>query len=252
MIYLAILLVLTGLLILLIALFSESQKANYAGLKGSSYTPSAGSTYAGGIEPEDVDIIFPDSMVDRETISEDDVFVNFDQNKSFNEDTKPIDSQDWDFNESEQDDFIPDSGPLTEISDAGSSKVPAEEQIKGGVPLHDINYDSSVYAVLFDDRSNLINYNSAENFIETSISGYSNIKRIGRGKVQVDDDGVSFNMDEKFYRFDFYKVHDVWSGPGFIALPLKGGSSVKLFMIEGAPDFPDRVELYFQEYVKVN
>lgn len=251
MIYLAVLLVLTGLLIVLVALFSESGRARSAAtadFKGSSIS---GVNISGRIEPEDIDIVIPGMMqkpVPRP--EEEDIFINLDEGAGYIPEEKAESRLNkWELAEPFQDDIIPDSGPLEEMSDSVFTGL-EEEPVKAEESAPAVKADSQVYAVLFDDKSNLIDYNSGGSSIETSISTYNNIKRIGRGKVQVDDDGLSFYMDDKFFRFDFHKVYDVWSGPGFIALPLKGGSSVKLFIIEGAPDFPDRVEIYYQEYVK--
>ncbi len=251
MIYLAVLLVLTGLLILLVALFSESGRGHSvrsADLNENSYS---GVSPAGKFDPEDIDIIIPDTTVRPVSVAEDeDIFISFDEGEEVTPDkSKSEMSENWSINETEFEDFIPDSGPISEMRDTG-------KQVKEGyfaVPEEPVRYsgdDASVYAVLFDDRSNLIDYDSGTGSIGESVAAYKGIKRIGRGKVQVDDDGVSFYMDDKFFRFDFHKVYDVWSGTGFIALPLKGGNSVKLFMVEGVSDFPDRVEVYFQEYIK--
>lgn len=251
MIYLAVLLVLTGLLILLVALFSESGGAH--SVRSADFTDSSysGMSQAGKLNPEDIDIIIPDTPLRPVSGADDeDIFVSFDEGGDFTPEKRKAEiSEDWSIKEPELEDVIPDSGPISEIHDTG--KQVKEEYI--AVPGEQAGYsgsDASVHAVLFDDRSNLIDYNSGTGSIGESVAAYKGIKRIGSGKVQVDDDGISFYMDDKFFRFDFHKVYDVWSGTGFVALPLKGGNSVKLFMIDGANDFPDRVEVYFQEYVK--
>lgn len=251
MIYLAVLLVLTGLLIVLVALFSESGRARSAATDESMESFSYGSGVSGRIDPEDIDIVIPDmTKKPLQRPDEEDIFISFDDEDDYSGVEKAGGRRDeWELAEPDQDDIIPDSGPLEEIPGSGFSGV-RDEHVTSTETRPVTGGDSQVYAVLFDDKSNLIDYNSGGSVIEPSVSSYKNIKRIGRGKVQVDDDGLSFYMDDKFFRFDFHKVYDVWSGPGFIALPLKGGSSVKLFMIEGAPDFPDRVEIYYQEYVK--
>lgn len=262
MIYLAVLLVLTGLLIILVALFSESGRAHSAETSDFTEPYSYGYDTGGRLNPEDIDIIIPERAKKPEPYSpatrpdEEDIFISFDKEKDLRkEDTyRPEGKQEerldeWGLTEPEQDEIIPDTGPLEEISDSVFSELD-EEMTVSDEPRSVYAADSRVYAVLFDDKSNLIDYDSGVTSIEPSVSALKSIKRIGRGKVQVDDDGLSFYMDDKFYRFDFHKVYDVWSGPGFVALPLKGGSSVKLFMIEGAADFPDKVEVYYQEYIK--
>lgn len=252
MIYLAVLLVLTGLLILLVALFSESGVARSASAREFPGGPDTFSMAGGKIDPENIDIIIPDRI--KRPIpqpDEEDIFIRFEEDDASALSGGNTELQDdWGTGEAGQDDIIPDSGPLTDVRESGFSATGEVSREPLGAELHTAD-DSSVNAVLFDDRSNLIDYNSGGGSgIGESVSAYKGIKRIGKGKVQVDDDGISFYMDDKFFRFDFHKIYDVWSGRNFIALPLKGGSSVKLFMIDGAPDFPDRVEVYFQEYVK--
>jgi len=270
MIYLAVLLVLTGLLIVLVALFSESGKAGSAETTDFSAPSFSGHKTSVGMNPEDIDIIIPDRVksstphYQAKPADEEDIFISFDKENDLREEIVPGKKDDikldetrderldeWGLTETVQDDIIPDSGPLEEISDSVFSELEDELSVPDERSAA-LSSDTRVYAVLFDDKSNLIDYDSGITSIEPSVSALKSIKRIGRGKVQVDDDGVSFYMDDKFYRFDFHKLYDVWSGPGFVALPLKGGSSVKLFMIDNAPDFPDRVEVYYQEYIKGN
>lgn len=262
MIYLAVLLVLTGLLIVLVALFSESGRAYPAG--GADYTesPSGGYNFSAGLNPEDIDIVIPErgtKAVYHSPASppeEEEIFISFDkENDLIKDDDFRLQGDqverfdDWSLSDPEQDEIIPDTGPLEEVSDSVFSELEEELEI-ADEPSVVSDKENGVYGVLFDDKSNLIDYDSGITSIEPSVSALKSIKRIGKGKVQVDGDGVSFYMDDKFYRFDFHKLYDVWSGPGFVALPLKGGSSVKLFMIDNAPDFPDRVEVYYQEYIK--
>jgi len=262
MIYLAVLLVLTGLLIVLVALFSESGRTHFAKTVNFRESSAPGFEKPGRVEPEDIDIILPErrkhpvSTSPLQHSDEEDIFLGFDRENSFSKENKVTRTEkrgksldEWGLSESEQDDIIPDSGPLDEVSDSVFSELEDELSIPDRSRTV-AAADSPVYAVLFDDKSNLIDYDSGVTIIEPSVSALKSIKRVGKGKVQVDEDGVSFYMDDKFYRFDFHKVYDVWSGAGFIALPLKGGSSVKLFMIDNAPDFPGKVEVYYQEYIK--
>jgi len=96
----------------------------------------------------------------------------------------------------------------------------------------------------------MIDYDSGASVIDSSIAGYSNIKRIGAGLLEAEMDGLNFHIDGSLHRFDFHRVFDIWSGSNYIALPLKGSPVVKLFLLENAGGFPDLVERYFQEYTK--
>ncbi|HRX47630.1 MAG TPA: hypothetical protein P5120_08925 [Spirochaetota bacterium] len=262
MIYLAVLLVLTGLLIVLVALFSESGRAHLSDRADFTESFSSASDISGGLNPEDIDIIIPERVKKAAPQSpavrpdEEDIFISFDKRDDSGKEYASARGgiqedrlDEWGIDDPDRDEIIPDSGPLEESSGSVFSEL-EEDLAADNEPDSFSSADSGVYAVLFDDKSNLIDYDSGVTGIEPSVSALKSIKRIGRGKVQVDDGGVSFYIGDKFYRFDFHKLYDVWSGPGFVALPLKGGSSVKLFMIDGAPDFPDRVEVYYQEYIK--
>jgi hypothetical protein len=110
--------------------------------------------------------------------------------------------------------------------------------------------DKNVYAVMFDDRSDLIDYSSGIGTLDSTFLKYSDIKRIGRGVIESDSDGISFYLDEKLYRFDLHRIYDIWCGENYVALPLKGNGIVKLFIIENSPDFPYKVEADFKEFDK--
>ncbi|HOP63659.1 MAG TPA: hypothetical protein PK358_03915 [Spirochaetota bacterium] len=244
MVYLAVLLVLTGLLIVLVALFSESGRSGSSALTGRG----KGGEPRKGLDPEDVDIVIPESREKTGKRQEEDIVINFEDRGG-----RPAGSEngdDWGFDDRMEDELIPDSGPLEDMTDSGFYEDETGELVLPSETLAETAGALSVSAVLFNDRSNLIDYDSGGSSIGASVAAYKSIKRMGAGELLVDDDGLSFYMDDRLHRFDFHKVYDVWSGPGFVALPLKGGSSVKLFMIEGAPDFPDRVEVYFQKYTK--
>lgn len=228
MIYLALLLVLTGLLILLLSVFSVSGRAG----RGNAAKVS-GSEVSRGIvnysDPDSIEIAFPpDSAAEIPGIQEEDIFIDFSDEAS---DLPAIDLTDEILPEFEEPDNL----------------FPATDEIQS-FPEEPVT--GSVKAVLFDDRSNMINYDSGGAVIDPTLSGYSSIKRVGSGILEAEKDGLNFKLGDSLYRFDFHKIFDVWSGANFIALPLKGSSSVKLFLLENPAGFPDMVESFFSEYVK--
>ncbi len=259
MVYLAILLILCGLLILITALSIETGKVPFEGSiksRGIKNTPgffSAGSQPA-DFESEEIDIIFPGDRLDKinSNIGKDNVSM------SFNDETYDVNVSDASRTED----------PVELLSSA-YKRVPQRiephrnersnpdlsvkrviaEKIENTPTLHKSN-DTIVSAIMFDDRSNIIDYESGIGVIDSTFSKYKSIKRIGKGKIESDFDGVNFYLDEKLYRFDFHKVYDIWSGSNYIALPLKGNSTVKLFIIEHSAGFPEKVEANFKEYEK--
>ena len=105
-----------------------------------------------------------------------------------------------------------------------------------------------VYAVMFDDRSDIIDYSSEIGTIDSTFLKYRDIKRIGKGVIESDSDGISFYLDEKLYRFDSHRIYDIWCGENYLALPIKGNGAVKLFIIENSTDFSYKVEADFKEF----
>ena len=85
MIYLAVLLVLTGLLIVLVALFSESGRAHLSDRADFTESFSSASDISGGLNPEDIDIIIPERVKKAAPQSpavrpdEEDIFISFDK-----------------------------------------------------------------------------------------------------------------------------------------------------------------------------
>ena len=239
MIYLALLLIFSGLLIVIAALFIEkAETENPAGItveKAKTYSYN----YPASVEPDDVEIILPgegvDMSPDEHDGSEEDIFVSFTDN---------LNGQDERQKEQVDDDWGIDSHEFSEITNKSVYKESNEESSDKAVGSEQVD------AVMFDDRSNIIDYESGEGIIDPTFAKYKSIKRIGKGRLEADSDGLNFFLGEKLYRFDFHKVYDIWSGGDYIALPLKGTSNVKLFLMENPGGFPETVEQYFKEYEK--
>jgi len=240
MIYLAILLILCGLLILITALSIETGAVTVAGDFKSDGIDKSANSYSGDLASEEVEIIFPGDMIDevKDKSYEDDIFINFD------DESPELDTTD---NENIQQQGKTFQKERRKLDSSGRPAI--IEKRENAASFHSRD-DDIVSAIMFDDRSNIIDYESGVGVIDSTFSKYKSIKRIGRGKIESDYDGVNFYLDEKLYRFDFHKVYDIWSGSNYIALPLKGSSTVKLFIIENSAGFPDKVEANFKEYEK--
>ncbi len=255
MVYLAILLILCGLLILITALSVETGRITSG---GNIFTDAGSKTAAcnnGSLEPDDVEIIFPgDGIGTLKGVSgEGDVFISFDDEaaeyripEQFNQNNKRLDS-DSNYGTMHQKETA-QQADRRRLDSAGRPEI-IERRENNTSSRIDEN-KAEVSAVMFDDRSNIIDYESGVGAIDSTLSKYKSIKRIGKGIIESDYDGVNFYLDEKLYRFDFHKVYDIWSGSNYIALPLKGNSTVKLFIIENSAGFPGKVEANFKEYEK--
>jgi len=251
MIYLAILLILTGLLIILVTLFLETRKVNsrindisaYHARAERNESPESADEYY----PEDVDIDLPDSSdySSGSTFSDDysspdmddDIFISFDDSSDSDDpDTSFSDAGSFDFDET----VIFDEEPCAEVLDD-------PESLHGSVAGDGINGGGSAAAVMFDDHSGIIDYDSGEGIIDSTFNGYKNIKRVGSGELLLDIDGLNFYLEGRLYRFDFHRLSRFWTGKNYIAIPVKGRDSVKLFIIYGGESLIKTAEYYFNE-----
>jgi hypothetical protein len=103
-------------------------------------------------------------------------------------------------------------------------------------------------AVLYEDSSHVIDYANQSGSIDPSLEGYKNIKRIGRGHLDLDKGGVTFYMGKKLYRFDFHRVREVRSGSGHLAIFIEGSDAVRLFIIDSGSAIIKAVVDAFREY----
>jgi hypothetical protein len=99
-----------------------------------------------------------------------------------------------------------------------------EEAVIDSPPVHT--------AYLYEDSSQIIDYEQDTNVIDPTMGQYKRLKRIGKGTVQVIKDGISFVVGKNLFRFDFYKVDKAKIGENFVALFLKGGSTVRLLIFD--------------------
>ncbi|GEM_PF-1078050 len=105
-------------------------------------------------------------------------------------------------------------------------------------------------AVLFEDKSNVIDYGSESGSIDPSLEKYRNIKRIGEGTISVETGGITFYMGKKLYRYDFHRIRDIKAGKSHLALFLMGSGSIKLFIIEPGSAVITAATDAFREYVR--
>jgi len=246
MIYLAVLLILSGLLIVIAALFIERADISYMTEKQTDEEVRDDYDHLIYNEPDEMEIIFPDEQVvmpeKYHEHADDDIFISFDDDFDAATESNALSANDdWGIEQDEDFDI------KVERKIAYKKEYPAEKTET--VPDRDDSI-KSVQAIMYDDKSNIIDYESGDSMIDSTFAKYKSIKRIGKGKLEADSDGLNFFLGEKLYRFDFHKVYDIWSGDNYIALPLKGSSNVKLFLIENPRDFPEKVEVYFKEYEK--
>jgi hypothetical protein len=143
----------------------------------------------------------------------------------------------------EEEKLIDDSEGFT-VEDSGS---PEDSGAKQTLKTSS-NPNESYSFVLFDDRSSVIDYRNGFGSIDPSLKEYKNIKRMGNGRFLLDREGINFYMENKQFRFDFYRINEMVSGNNYIAAFIKGSQAVKLFVVENETELTDRVQSKFHEY----
>ncbi|MCP4138352.1 MAG: hypothetical protein GY754_45745 [bacterium] len=104
--------------------------------------------------------------------------------------------------------------------------------------------------ILFDDSSNVIDYTSESGSIDPSLEEYKKIRRIGRGKFLVENEGINFYVENKLFRFDFHRVKEITSGGNYLALFLEGAGAVKLFVFEKKSTVIEYTENEYGKYIR--
>ncbi len=254
MVYLAVLLILCGLLILITALSIETGRFTSSDVPLSAGAEKVSGYYTADSGTEEFDIIFPEDRLDEinESMDEEDIFISFDDETDDSYDSSDLPVTGSPLTGSSLNRYSQHENELHKTDCRKSVSAEQPSAIENNESMSSLCRDAEkgVQAIMFDDRSNIIDYESGVGAIDSTFSKYKSIKRIGKGRIESDYDGVNFYLDEKLYRFDFHKVYDIWSGSDYVALPLKGNSTVKLFLIQNSPGFPDKVEADFKEYEK--
>ena len=255
--YLAILLILCGFLIVISALFIEISEAKTAEDKpvinktAEEYRPvkkkGSSKLKSESNKPEDLEIIFPDELDNKNSIFSEleDTFSDLNESEQT---LKKGDIKSTSYDKIDQKTEISHSA-ADRLRNKSDMELEIADSLKNDSQLQEKS-DKNVYAVMFDDKSDLIDYSSGIGTIDSTFLKYSDIKRIGKGVIESDSDGISFYLDERLYRFDLHRIYDIWCGENYVALPLKGNGIVKLFIIENSPDFSYKVEADFKEFEK--
>jgi len=104
--------------------------------------------------------------------------------------------------------------------------------------------------VLYEDESGIIDYSSGTSVIDPTLEKYQQIKRIGSGRFSVAQQGINYHIEKKFFRFDFHRIQDLRFGDNYIALNIRGSSPVRLFLFQDGEGFIRDVDELFSKYRK--
>ncbi len=108
---------------------------------------------------------------------------------------------------------------------------------------------SEPLAVLYEDSSRVIDYDSASGIIDPSLERYKQIRRIGRGRFAVEKGGITFRTESTLYRFDFHRLRDIREGSRHLALFLGGSESVRLFIFESESGLIRTAAAAYRDYL---
>ncbi len=241
MVYLAILLILTGLLIILVTLFLETRKVN------ERIDDLSGNKTPDEIFPQPAEESIPDSQSPHLDFSvyDDDIF-EIDDNLHNSEDDIFISFDDSD----EPDDIFFDNAADNEIEDSSyfdDSPFSDQESMEDGEEIFQESKTENEPArvVMFEDSSGVIDYDSGVGIIDPGLSGYKKIKRIGTGDLALDRDGLNFNVKDRLYRFDFHIISRIFTGDNYFAFPVKDGGAVRLFIFEKGNSLIENIRDFF-------
>ncbi len=134
----------------------------------------------------------------------------------------------------------------TDIDDNIDNKT--DEEV--AIPI--LSKEGKNTAVLYEDSSNIFDYDNNKSIIDSTLKEYSKIKRIGKGRVEIKNNGVNFNIEKKFYRFDLHQVEKIISGKNYFCLFMKKNNIARLFLFNEDTPLGFEVERILKNYSREN
>lgn len=220
MLYLAIILIALGLIFVLVPVLSSGKKG-YGSLEGRNFSPDKDESN-NGLRP----LVTPPN-----TKAEDKSSFNYNYEQGLSETGSSTKNRGILEELEVEIDHIKNMEPLS---------VKDDNSITGDEPV----------AVLFEDSSNIIDYENSQTVIDPTLSEYKNLKRIGRGRLEIAREGINFFVGKSFFRFDFYKIENAMAGKNFIAIFLKGSGVVRLFLFENDILEKTRIKKDLEKYLR--
>ncbi len=192
--------------------------------------------------------VVEETLLIEQPHAREDVFLSFEEGRTFSNEEVQV-SESAIQQSSGEVKFVDEELPTVHLPDETPDETIIENEIapKGDVLESELK---TFDAILFDDASGVIDYESGEAIIDPTSQGYNKISRVGRGVIMPDDDGVTFNMNGEIFRFDFRRLYNLWSGNNYVALPMDNSSSVKLFIFDGFGNPEKILEKSFAEFKK--
>jgi hypothetical protein len=105
-------------------------------------------------------------------------------------------------------------------------------------------------AALYEDLSEIIDYDNNDSAIDLSFNEYKKIRRICAGNIEIVKDGINFRSGKKLFRFDFQQVANIKTGSNYFALFIKKSKSSRLFLYNQDLNFSASVLQAYNSYSK--
>ena len=113
------------------------------------------------------------------------------------------------------------------------------EELSGDTPV-----------VMFEDSSNIIDYNNNDSIIDSSLKEYRKIRRVGEGNLEISEGGVNFRAGKKLFRFEFRRIAEIKSGSNYFVLMMSGNDALKLFLFNKNSFLGERLKQVYNKYSK--
>ena len=247
MLYLSQILIFAGVCLIIYALINNSKKIS-----------SARNTYNKHGEK----LLVKESVLENQTLEIDDNLVEFDkvaieeeEDSVYEADTAtneiPFDSEESflkskTLQKIEDNDSQHNSEMIFNIIDKENDNI---DTINISNTDSDIDSDQDIrYAILFEDSSNLFDYDNQKFIVDSTMIEYNKIKGIGKGILEVNRDGINFNIEKEYFRFDFHRIEEVKSGSNFFSLFLRGSDIARLFLFEKDDPFGIEIKQIYNNY----
>ncbi len=233
MLYITLILIASGLFLIIYSLFIEPSEKPFTPNIDFSDEQGNGSDHATANPQPEIDTSKDLTEFETETIlGEEDSFDEYDL--SF--DNLDI-SGEYDLNDStiiteeKNGDELPQKSDLFEdigdmIDDEIDNKREKKEQLSDKIT------DNNYSAVLYEDSSNIFDYEKNNSIIDSTLQEYQKIKRIGKGNVELKKDGINFTIEKKLFRYDFHRIDNIVSGNNYFSLFLKRSDVARLFIFD--------------------
>ena len=245
MLYITIILVASGLFLIVYSLFTSSTVKTYRPAAESPSDKNKGYLQAQEKEPETIE-----EFTRINTHKNSKIEAAFDTGSlnlnilDEDEDKKAAEIQDEkDWHAPELDD-LKETATRTKdsyndnIIQKNTKEARLSDQLKG------ISYS----AILYEDSSNIFDYDNRNSIIDSTLKEYEKIKRIGKGLLELKDNCICFTAENKIYRYDFHRVGKIRGGNNYIALFLKKSRSAGLFILDKDSSIGIKLERIFSDY----